>query len=227
MNPVKKFKALEKGKHLPAKLDLDDPDHRRMAMTHYNWFDHAILRRRWTNFFEIAPGVYRSNQPTHERFETYAAMGIKAVLNLRGEGVQPRYLLEKESCDALGIGMVNISLHARKAPPKDNLLQVIEAMRTIERPFLMHCKSGADRAGLASAVYLMVYEGVPVSEAKKMLSVKFIHLKWSKTGILDYFLDVYEARLHKGDIGFEDWLRDEYDADRLTEGFRNGRKLPQ
>lgn len=227
MNPVKKIKALEKGKHLPVPLDLDDPEHRRKAMTHYNWFDHAILRRRWTNFFEIAPGVYRSNQPTHERFETYAAMGIKAVLNLRGEGVQPRYLLEKETCDSLGIKMVNISLHARKAPPKENLLQVIEAMRTIDRPFLMHCKSGADRAGLASAVYLMVYEGVPVSEAKKMLSVKFIHLKWSKTGILDYFLEVYEARLRKGDIAFLDWLRDEYDEEALTAGFHNGRKLPQ
>ena len=227
MTPVKKYKALEKGKHLPVPLDLDIPEHRRMALTHYNWFDHAILRRRWTNFFEIAPGVFRSNQPTHERFESYAAMGIKAVLNLRGEGVQPRFLLEKESCDALGMRMINISLHARRAPPKENLLQVIEAMRTIERPFLMHCKSGADRAGLASAVYLMVIEGRPVEEAKKMLSVKYVHLKWSKTGILDYFLEVYEARNRRGPIGFEDWLRNEYDEEVLTTGFRNGRKIPR
>ncbi|WP_323785543.1 fused DSP-PTPase phosphatase/NAD kinase-like protein [Thalassovita sp.] len=228
MTLVQKYRDWERGSTLPATIDLTNPDHRRRAMTHYNWADHAILRRRWTNFFEIAPGVYRSNQPTHERFERYAAMGIKTVINLRGASPgRPHYLLERESCAALGIRMIDIGLHARAAPPRDNMLDLIETFRDIERPFMMHCKSGADRAGLASAVYKLVIEGAPLAEAKAMLSFKYLHIKWHTTGILDYFLDVYEARLKHGPIAFETWLRDEYDEEALTAGYRNGRKVPQ
>ncbi|SEQ36303.1 fused DSP-PTPase phosphatase/NAD kinase-like protein [Thalassovita taeanensis] len=226
MNPLEKLKQWERDLRLASDYDISKPEDRKRAMRHYNWLDHAILRIHWTNFFQIAPGVYRSNHPTHERLEDYAAMGIKSVLNLRGTARHARYLFEKESCDALGMTMVNIPLHARKAAPRENLLQVIEAFRTIDRPFMMHCKSGADRAGLASAMYLMVIEGQPVEEARKMLSVKYLHLKWSKTGVLDYMLDVYAARNARDPVGFEQWVTTEYDPEALQAGFDNGRKIP-
>ena len=35
----------------------------------------------------------------------------------------------------------------------------------------MHCKSGADRAGLASALWLLHVERRPVAEAMKQLSL--------------------------------------------------------
>lgn len=35
----------------------------------------------------------------------------------------------------------------------------------------------------------------------------------------DYILDVFEARQASGEIGFEDWLRDEYDAYRIQAAF--------
>jgi hypothetical protein len=44
-----------------------------------------------------------------------------------------------------------------------------------------------------------------------MLSVKYIHLKWSKTGVLDHILDLYEARTKQSPISFEDWIAQEYD----------------
>ena len=227
MNPVKKFRALSKGSFLPDPIDLTDPEHRRLAHLHYTWFDHAILRRPWTNFFEIAPGVFRSNQPSHERFETYAKMGLKTVINLRGKSPdRPSYLFEQESCARLGLDLIDLTLEARGAPNRDNLLQLITLFRELERPFLFHCKSGADRAGMASAVYKLVIENAPVAEAKQMLSLKYIHLKWTKTGILGYFLDIYGARTAKSEIAFEDWLRDEYDPQALSDGFKNGRKIP-
>lgn len=56
-----------------------------------------------------------------------------------------------------------------------------------------------------------------------MLSIRFIHFKWTKTGILDMFLDLYEARLEKGAIGFQDWVEQEYDPDALTKMFATRR----
>lgn len=195
--------------------DMSTPEKRRRAHIYNMWFDHAVLRIFWTNFYEIAPDVFRSNQPTHKRFERLKAKGLRAVLNLRGAAGAAHYLTEQESCAQLGLDLVDINMLARHAPQRDELLKLIEAFRTIERPFVMHCKSGADRAGFASALYLLVIEGRPMAEARKMLSPRYLHFRFTKTGILDHILDVYEARQARGAIGFEDWVRTEYDAQAM------------
>lgn len=202
--------------------DIETPRGRFWSKVHYNLFDHAFLRSFWHNFFEIAPGVYRSNQPTHRRFVRYKDMGIRTVINLRGEDKHAHYLFEKESLEALGIRLVNAKLWARQAPSAKRILAVIDAMREAEKPLLFHCKSGADRAGFASAVYLMVFEGVPVREARKMLSLKYIHLKFTATGIQDYILRAYQAHNDAAPLPFEDWVREHYDSKPIQAGFDAG-----
>jgi protein tyrosine phosphatase (PTP) superfamily phosphohydrolase (DUF442 family) len=193
-------------------LDLSDPAQRRRANLHYHLQDHAILRYAWTNAAEIAPGVWRSNHPTHERFARYRAMGIRTILNLRGATKHPRYLFEKESCDMLGLTLVSVGLQARLAPDKAQVLALFDAFRTMERPFLMHCKSGADRAGFASALYLLAQDGTTMAQARRQLSWRYLHFRASSTGVLDHVLDLYEARNARDPIGVEDWFRTEYDA---------------
>lgn len=213
--PMKLFKRItdwERALRNSYDVDLSTPENRRRAHIYNLWFDHAVLRKVWTNFYPVAPGVYRSNQPTHERFERLKQMGIKTVLNLRGAAGAAHYLVEEESCRRLGLTLVSVNLMARQAAPRHDILHLIRAFREIEKPFVMHCKSGADRAGFASAIYLMEIEGRPVAEARKMLGVKYIHFKWSRTGVLDYILDRYEARQAETGIGFEDWITTEYDA---------------
>ena len=83
----------------------------------------------------------------------------------------------------------------------------------------MHCKSGADRAGLASAIYLIAFEGKPVAEARKQLSPRFLHFRRSATGILDPVLDLYDARLARGPITIGRWIAEEYDPGAATAGF--------
>ena len=211
MGLIKRIVDWEQRLRASYNTDLSTPENRRRAHIYNLWFDHAVLRKYWKNFFEIAPGVYRSNQPTHERFIKLKAMGIRTILNLRGAAGAAHYLVEEESCRQLGLTLVNCTLHARYAAPRDDILAVINAFRTIEKPFVMHCKSGADRAGFASVLYLHVIEGKPLSEARKMLSAKYLHLKWSRTGILGFIFDSYEARNAKSPISFEDWVATEYD----------------
>jgi protein tyrosine phosphatase (PTP) superfamily phosphohydrolase (DUF442 family) len=199
--------------------DIEDPVKRRWSALHYNLFDHAFLRAVWTNFFEIAPGVYRSNQPTHRRFEKYAKMGIKTVINLRGEDSRAQYLFEEESCRKLGLTLVNAKLWARNTAPRSKIVAVIDALRAAEKPMMFHCKSGADRAGFVAAMYLLIFENASIEEAKKQLGIKYIHLDFTKTGVQDYILRVYEARLSLGEIGFEDWIRTEYASGILQEGW--------
>lgn len=223
MNLISRIQNWERSLRGSYNVDLSTPENRRRARMYNLWFDHGFLRTVWTNFFEIAPGVYRSNHPGHARLAQLKAMGVRSVLNLRGAGQNAPYLAERESCDALGLTMVNCELSARRAAPRHAILEVIEAFKTIERPFVMHCKSGADRAGFASAIYLLVIENRPLREAKKMLGLRYVHLKWSRTGILDYILDSYGARQAATGIGFEDWIRQEYDADALQQAFDTAR----
>ncbi len=204
--------------------DISTPRLRRQAEWHFELMDHAFLRRLWTNFDEVAPGVYRSNQPDRARFARLKAQGIRTVLNLRGTAEQSHYLFEREACDELGLTLIDIQLHARKPAQPERLLDLIEAFRTAERPMVMHCKSGADRAGLAAAIYLIAIEGRPVAEARKHLSLRYIHVKWSKTGICDHLLDTYEARAARSPISFEDWVANEYDPEALAESFARGGK---
>ncbi|QPM89014.1 tyrosine-protein phosphatase [Pseudooceanicola algae] len=219
MKLVDRVKNWERDLRASYNTDLSTPENRRRAAIYNDWFDHAILRKVWTNFFLIAPDVWRSNHPTHVRFEKMKALGIKSVLNLRGAGGAAHYLTEKESCEALGLTLVDRNLYAREAASAEEILSVIEAFRSIEKPFVMHCKSGADRAGFASAIYLLVIEGRPVAEAQKMLSAKYVHFRWTKTGILDHILDSYAARNARDPIGFEDWVKTEYDPKALQAEF--------
>ncbi len=192
--------------------DISTPSARRWSALHYNLFDHAFLRILWTNFFQIAPGVYRSNQPTHRRFERYAKLGIRTVVNLRGPDKHAHYLFEKESVEKLGMVLVDAKLWAREAAPRARILNVIEALRAAEKPMMFHCKSGADRAGFVAAMYLLVFENTPIKVAKKQLGLRYMHLDFTKTGVQDYVLRLYEARLKVGEIGFEDWIHQEYSA---------------
>ncbi|MEI4197540.1 fused DSP-PTPase phosphatase/NAD kinase-like protein [Roseovarius sp. E0-M6] len=215
MKLFKRISDWERGLRARYNTDLSTPENRRRAHIYNLWFDHAILRTVWTNFFPVAPGVWRSNHPTHRRFEKMKAMGIRTILNLRGAAGAAHYLAEEESCRKLGLTLVNVTLHARTAAPRQDILRLLEAFREIEKPFVMHCKSGADRAGFASAIWLLVIEGRPVSEARRMLSFKYVHIRRSKTGVLDHILDIYEARQAETGIGFEEWIRHEYEPEAL------------
>ena len=149
-------------------------------------------------------------------------MGIKTIVNLRGPDKFSFYLFERELCEELGLTMVDAKLWARHASGRRRILSAIESIRAAEKPLVFHCKSGADRTGLMGAIYLLVFENATIAEARKQLGLRYLHLKFTKTGIQDYILDVFEARQAQGQIGFEDWIRTEYDAERMQAGFDAG-----
>lgn len=203
---------------------LDTPAGRRRAWWHYQLIDHGVLRYLWTNDDQVAPGVFRSNHPHPARLRAYRDAGVRAVLNLRGANDAPSYLLEKKACADLGLDLVSVKFTARGMPRRDSLLALFDAFDAIQRPFLMHCKSGADRAGLVAVLYLLD-QGEPLDVARHHLSARYLHLKWTKTGIQDALLDVYAERLTQGPIGIRDWVRDEYDPEAVRAKFATRRTL--
>ena len=216
-----KLDNLERSMRTSFGRDISSRSGRFWAHIHFHLMDHAFLRVLWHNFHKVSDDVYRANQPSPSNLRFYKEKGIKAVLNLRGFTQQSYALFEENSCKNLGLDLISVPLSGSSAPQPEKLLEIIDIMEKIPKPFVLHCKSGADRAGLVSAMYLIVQKKLSVTEAKKQLSFKYLHLDFTKTGILDYILDVFSQRLKIENIDFLDWVKREYNAEILNSSFKS------
>ena len=181
--------------------------------------DHGIFRFKWRSLHKISENTYRSNQPfPWQILADKNKRGVKTIINLRGIRNCSSFFLEKETCEKHNIKLINFPVTSRAAPKAETILAAKKLFNEIEYPIIMHCKSGADRAGLMSALYLILHKNVSVIEAKKQLSFKYLHIKHAKTGILDAFFDNYIKENKNKD--FLDWVKNEYNPEKLKSSFK-------
>lgn len=186
-------------------------------------FDHGVFRTVWRNEAEVAPGVLRSNQPDPRTIRLLASRGIRAVLNLRGATEYGSYLLESEACRAAGIDLVDLKFTSRALPSHDDILALDALFARLPKPFLMHCKSGADRAGFAAALYLLLREGASAEVALRQLCWRFLHLGSGNTGIMRFMIERYAADARRHPMSFREWAATRYDPAALSAAFRADR----
>ena len=155
--------------------------------------DHGIFRLFYLNAHPIGGKAWRSAQPAPHQIGALADKGIKTIVNLRGERLCGSYWLEQTACERYGIRLVNFQVRSRAAPSREELRGARELFERIEYPILMHCKSGADRAGLMSVLYCFLKEGVPLQQAVEQLSFRYGHFRQAETGVLDAFFERYLA----------------------------------
>jgi protein tyrosine/serine phosphatase len=203
---------------LPAP-DLATTEGRDRAWRELYLGDHGFLRLRFRNAHRVSDKIWRSNQPSPPQLEDWAAQGIKTVVNLRGDNPKGYTVLEKEACARLGMDLVFLPTESRGAPKLDRLLKAKAAFETMAYPALLHCKSGADRAGFMTVFFQHVMEQVPLAEAQDHLSLKYLHIKAGKTGILDAFWDQW-AEAQAGGAEFWHWLSNTYDEASLNQSFK-------
>ncbi len=195
------------------------------AWAHSFFIDHAFFRLAWSNLGTVEPGVlYRSNHPTPFQLRrAVRALGLKSVINLRGDGRTGTDALARDEARRIGLVQFDIGLESRGAPKAEDILRLVEVFRTMPRPALMHCKSGADRTGLAAGVWVMLHGGA-AKDALAQLTLRHGHINRSNTGILDAFFHQYAVQA-EGRIGFFDWLVSEYDPVALRANFRGAGSL--
>ncbi len=130
------------------------------------------------NFAAIVPGeAYRANQPTADDIASYSARyGIRTIVNLRGrhDGAD-WYKDEAAAAKRLGIRLVDFPMEADRRLDAEGAGQLVALLRDAPRPILIHCRSGADRTGLASVLYLARISGIEEEKAERQLSLRFGH----------------------------------------------------
>jgi len=214
--------AFSEDRHL-AGFDLSTRWGRFKTYLHYMWNDHAYLRVGFTNAHWVSPELVRTNQPWPFQLAWWKKQGIKTVVNLRGGFDGSFYALEKDACERLGIKMVDFTITSREVPIRARVHGAKELFETIEYPALIHCKSGADRAGIMSVLYAHYRLGLPIEEAKKQLSGRYLHIKEGNTGVLDYTFDQYLERGAPKGLTFTQWVdSDDYDPVAMKKTFRAG-----
>jgi protein tyrosine/serine phosphatase len=184
--------------------------------------DHGALRLFWRNWGVVAPGrLYRCNHPTPGRLaRARRRLGLRSVINLRGATRNGSDALSRAQAARLGLAFFDMPLSSGHAPSRETLLALAETLRAAPAPALVHCKSGADRAGFAAAVFVLLAGGT-VDDALAQLSLRFGHLRRSRAGVLDAVLLAYRAQ-GEGRMPFLDWVRTRYDAEAVTRAFRAG-----
>jgi protein tyrosine phosphatase (PTP) superfamily phosphohydrolase (DUF442 family) len=190
--------------------------------------DHQILRWFYLNRHRLGREAWRSAQPSPGQIRWFARRGVRTVVNLRGESEFGTYPLEREACSRAGLAYVEAKLRSRELPSRGALLEIAATLDRIAYPALFHCKSGADRAGLMSALYLMLREGATPEVARRQLSLRYLHFAGSRTGILGHMVDAYAADRRDAAAGgealpFLAWVRTRYDPAAITASFHSTR----
>jgi protein tyrosine/serine phosphatase len=147
------------------------------------------------NFHPITPGeAYRSAQLDQDELEYYIRKyAIRSVINLRGTHHDEKwYGDEIEICRRLGVSHYDVDLSSDKAPNATELRDLLGLFATAHRPVLIHCQAGADRSGLAAALWKLVVDRTPKSVARKQLSILYGHISFGPTRALDDFFEKYE-----------------------------------
>ncbi len=124
---------------------------------------------------------------------------------------------------ASGVSFYDFPLSATTRPTRRELLTLIDTLNSCPYPLLIHCKSGADRTGLASAIYRMIRRNESPDRAERSFSLAFGHIPLGGTEHLHEPLDEYAAWLtargiEHTPVRFRDWVKNVYEsADRTAD----------
>jgi len=172
------------------------------------------------NFHVVVAGrVYRAAQMNPADLESAIRKhGIRTVINLRGNcDPEDWFLNEGRVTHSLGVCMEDVNFAAGRLPSVTELRHLVHALDRTEYPILIHCRQGADRTGMVSALILLLYTDTDLATAIGQLGIRFGHLSAGRTWSMDEFLLLYQDwlaahQLPHAPAAFRRWLEHDYCA---------------
>ena len=121
--------------------------------------------------------LYRSAQPSAADIARYAEEDhIASIVNLRGESRGSAWYDEEIAASkAHDIKHYDFRMSASSALTHQEAVDLIALLSKVEKPVLIHCNWGADRTGLASALYLAAIARAREEQAEQQLSLRYGH----------------------------------------------------
>ena len=113
------------------------------------------------------------------------------MVNLRGVcDPMPWYLDECRVTNRLGVSQEESDCQPVDSRRKRSTA-LVDVLDERSIPIMFHCKQGADRTGMASAIYLLLHTDTPLTQASDNLGCAIGHIPLGKTSSLDRFFNLY------------------------------------
>ncbi len=149
------------------------------------------------NFHKVDNDIYRSAQLFSFNMPYYVQKyKIKSMLNLRG--VDNRFYedeikISKEN----NITHYDFGIGDREVQSLETMKKIVKIIKNAPKPILIHCKAGADRTSLATALYL--YTTGRKDMAKSSFSPIYLHFPYlgSKTIAMDKSFEIFVKYTNK------------------------------
>ena len=159
------------------------------------WAQQEARYQELPNFHKVSDQLYRGAQPQAGGVKKLAELGVKTIINLRGEDEISRD--EQKEAEAAGLRYFSISMPGLSAPSDE---QVARAMSIIDnsenQPVFIHCKRGSDRTGTIVAVYRISHHNWTGDRA--MAEAKAHGMSWTEFGMKSYIANYYkQARVRQ------------------------------
>lgn len=137
----------------------------------------AVWLQASGNFHAVATGaLYRSAQPAPEDLHRWTQLhGLRSVVNLRGPSDSDWYRDEIAASRELGLTHADFPMRENQRLDPEQAARLIALIDSLPKPVLIHCKAGADRTGLAAALYLAM-RGSNETAAESQLSFRYGHV---------------------------------------------------
>lgn len=155
---------------------------------HFYFFDHGWIRAIYDNYSVVDEKLHRSSHPSYSTLKKAASLGITQVISLRHPGKISYQLLEEIWTDRLGLKFISYSMSASDISDPSIYLNILDQINNNRGKTLIHCKSGADRSGLVSALYLLNQSVPQIQKSLQMLNWKFGHFGLGEKAINRKFL---------------------------------------
>lgn len=144
------------------------------------------------NLHKVSDTLYRGAQPLTGYAGRLGELGVKTIINLRGEDEITRD--EQKEAETAGMRYVNISMPGLSAPSDEQVSRVMAIIDNPDyQPVFIHCKRGSDRTGTIAAVYRIAHDGWDAEHA--IAEAKHYGMSWAEFGMKGYISSYYKQQL--------------------------------
>lgn len=148
--------------------------------------------RELPNFHKVSEKLYRGAQPLSGAAKKLTELGVKTIINLRGEDDLSR--VEQKEVETAGLRYFSVGMPGLSAPSDEQVARVMAIINNPEnQPVFIHCKRGADRTGTIAAIYRISNEGWTGERA--IAEARLHGMSWAEFGMRSYISDYYQKQV--------------------------------
>ncbi len=150
-----------------------------------------VSQVRIDNFGKISDSYYRGAQPSEGDYADLAALGVRTVIDLTGDGRRD----ESGLVERAGMKFYRIPMTTTDRPSESAVTTFLQLVNEpVNQPVYVHCQGGRHRTGAMTAVYRMTSEGWTAdraySEMKQFNFEGFPGHPALKQFVYDYYVQI-------------------------------------